>query len=492
MNVKQRMGVNGFIEHAKSSINIKGKYGNLMSFALVVLGLVIIFSYSMGNVAAAGNTSGDNVYVDTHGNDSWDGLSATHSGLTGPKLTLQNATGTVNNDGTVNIANGYYRGTKNNNITITKNMNIKGQSRTGTIVSGSGTNWIFYIPTGINVTISNLSLVNGTKGTVGLTDNDVSGGAINNNGFLNVYNSTFSGNTVIGYENSCGGAISNIGNLNVTNCSFTNNTVIGVEGSTGGGAIFNTGNMTITYSNFTKNTVRSLESKNPIPLQPTYGGAILNSGGTVTITHSNFEDNNLPYFGDRGGAIFNYGFMSILDSSFEGNNACIGGAIDNDYGTLTVNGSSFTNNIAFSEGNGGAISNYGRLNIIKSTFTGNQAGDGTIYNNNILNITYCNFTNNVGVGTSSGGAIESFKGSSTVSNSTFTNNSANEGGAIHNGGDYHNVANLNIYNDIFTGNKGHYGGAIENLGTLTVEKSTFTNNIVTRIGGAIYNSGYWL
>ena len=48
---------------------------------------------------------------------------------------------------------------------------------------------------------------------------------------------------------------------------------------------------------------------------------------------------------------------------------------------------------------------------------------------------------------------------------------------------------MNIYNDIFTGNKGHYGGAIDNLGTLTVEKSTFTNNSVTLIGGAIYNSG---
>ena len=48
---------------------------------------------------------------------------------------------------------------------------------------------------------------------------------------------------------------------------------------------------------------------------------------------------------------------------------------------------------------------------------------------------------------------------------------------------------MNIYNDIFMGNKGHYGGAIENLGTLTVEKSTFTNNIATQIGGAIYNSG---
>ena len=122
-------------------------------------------------------------------------------------------------------------------------------------------------------------------------------------------------------------------------------------------------------------------------------------------------------------------------------------------------------------------------------FTGNQAGDGTIYSNNILNITYCTFTNNKGVSSSCGGAIESLRGNSTVSNSTFTNNSAGDGGAIQNGGDYRYAANMNIYNDIFTGNKSSYGGAIDNLGTLTVEKSTFTDNTATQIGGAIYNSG---
>ena len=73
--------MNGFIEHDKSSITEKLNFGkgNLMSFALVFIGLVVVFSYGMGNVAAANNTTGDNIYVDTHGNDSWDGLSATHS-----------------------------------------------------------------------------------------------------------------------------------------------------------------------------------------------------------------------------------------------------------------------------------------------------------------------------------------------------------------------------------------------------------------------------
>ena len=189
--------MNGFIEHNEVSIIDKRIFskGNLWSFALVFLGLVVIFAYGMGNVSAAGSTSGDNVYVDTQGNDSWDGLSATHSGLTGPKLTLQNATGTVNKDGTVNIANGYYSGAKNNNITLSKNMNIKGQSQTGTTISGSGTNWIFYIPTGVNVTISNLSIINGTKS---IKQNKNLGGAIYNAGVLNVNDATFNGNSVNG------------------------------------------------------------------------------------------------------------------------------------------------------------------------------------------------------------------------------------------------------------------------------------------------------
>jgi hypothetical protein len=395
--------VNEFIEYYKSSINNKLNFSknNLMSFVMVLLGLVVIFSLGMGNVAAAGNPSGNAIYVNTHGNDTWNGQSATHQTgtLTGPKLTIKNATGVVNKGGTVNIANGLYKGSKNNNITINKNMNIVGQSKSGTIISGSGTNWIFYIPKGVSVTISNLSMINGTRTT---------------------------------------------------------------------------------------------QSPVFLPRQDSFGGAIYNTGGTlnnpVTITNSNFEDNSLLHVGDRGGAICNTGFMSIINSSFEKNSAYIGGAIDNDYGTLNVIGSLFTNNTALFEGNGGAINNYGTLNITKGVFTGNQAGDGTVYSNNILNINYCTFTNNKGVGTSSGGAIESFKGNTTVSNSTFKNNSANEGGAIHNG-DYHYAANLNIYNDIFTGNKGHYGGAIENLGTLTVDKSTFTDNTVTQIGGAIYNSG---
>lgn len=123
------------------------------------------FSYSIGNVSAA---PGDTNYVNgSSGNDAWDGQSATHSGTSGPKLSIKNATGTVNKNGTVNIANGVYTGVNNTNITINKNMAIKGQSKESTIINGTGTNWIFHIPGGINVTITNLTLTNGKSTSKG-------------------------------------------------------------------------------------------------------------------------------------------------------------------------------------------------------------------------------------------------------------------------------------------------------------------------------------
>ena len=66
-------------------------------------------------------------------------------------------------NGIINIADGQYTGTNNTNITINKNITIQGQSETGTIINGTGINWIFSIPSGITVTFNNLTL---TKGTI--------------------------------------------------------------------------------------------------------------------------------------------------------------------------------------------------------------------------------------------------------------------------------------------------------------------------------------
>ncbi len=197
-----------FIGH-KGGENIREqiitKDHNLLMFAMVFVGLVIIFSYSMGNVSAA---SGDNIYVNASGNDSWDGLNSTYVNDTnGPKATIKNATSTVNSNGTVYIASGTY---KENNIQINKNMTIIGENQLNTIIDGTYSGNIFNIPLGVNLTIINLTIINGKSTT---------GAGIESSGTLNVQNCTFRGNSATGY----GGAIDSHGILNVQNCIFTGN-----------------------------------------------------------------------------------------------------------------------------------------------------------------------------------------------------------------------------------------------------------------------------
>ncbi|PKL66731.1 MAG: hypothetical protein CVV28_10055 [Methanobacteriales archaeon HGW-Methanobacteriales-1] len=320
---------------------------------LLLLALALVFTMGINDVSAAGDT----IYVnDTGGNDDNDG-----SDWLTAKKTILNATGTVNTNGIVNIANGQYNGVKNTGININKNMTINGESQTGTIINGTGTNGIFTINPGINVKLNNLTLTNG--------------------------------------NNDYGGAIHNYGNLTVTECTFTNNTATG-----DGGAIYNEGNLTVTSSTFTNNTA------------------------------------------DLGGAIYNNWALTVTDSDFINNTAPNnGGAIYNNYSNLTVTGSTFTNNTAqdgvLYQGNiGGAIfNNYGNLTVTGSTF-----------NNNIAN--------GAASGGGNGGAIINMDGNLTVSCSTFTNNTAD------------------------------LGGAIANYGNLTVTSSTFNNNTASYRGGAIYNS----
>ena len=304
----------------------------------------------------------------SYGNDSWDGQTWQTA-----KLTIQNATGTVNPNGVVSIADGVYSGDGNTNITIDRNMTIQGLSQDGTIINGTDTNWIFTITSGVNVTICNLTFTNG----IGYR-----GGAIYNHGDLTVENCTFTNNTATNpYQTGGGGgAICNFAdegpitttvtnctfNCNkaergsaimnycgitdhyiistVTNCNFTNNTAQSM------GTIYNLAdngyvNSTVTNCTFTNNTAKD------------YGGGIANycsNSGSITSTaiNSTFNSNHANY----GGAIalwLNGGFINFIATSctFTHNTANYGGAI---YSTIWQGGSinstahfnSFVGNIA--------------------------------------------------------------------------------------------------------------------------------------------------
>ena len=440
---------------------------SLIMFTFVLIGLVFIFSYGIGNVTAV---SGDTIYVNgSSGQDNWDGQIAVWNGTSGPKASIKNATGTVNNGGIINIADGVYSGAQNTNIVIYKNMNIKGQSQDGTIINGTNMddmNGIFTILPGYNVTITDLTMCNGYT---------VRGGAaITCEGNLTVNNCNFEYN-----QASIGGAICTWWGsfLTINNCNFTSNN------ATIGGAIDNAGTLTVANSNFTNNTSTTNNGYS--------GGGAVNSNGNLTVNNCNFDYNNAAY----GGAIaIGNGYILIVNNSdFKDNSlrspSGVGGAILTDkYSNSTITNCKFNSNcknIIF----GGAISNGGILNVINCQFTNNTAGFGGAianfyYNtyNTTLNVYNSNFTgNNANM---QGAAIFIDGGIGTIDSCDFIGNYAAAGGAIT------NVSTLILNNCKFIGNSAtNYGGALVNGNITNVTNSAFINNTAIN-GSIIYNEGF--
>jgi CSLREA domain-containing protein len=133
---------------------------------------------------------------------------------------------------------------------------------------------------------------------------------------------------------------------------------------------------------------------------------------------------------------------------------------------------------------GGGIYNSGTLTVTNSTFSGNSAFyGGGIYNNiGTLTVTNSTFSGNFAI---YGGGIYNNIDILAITNSTFSGNSATYGGGIHNRGTL--TATSSTFSDNSANEGG--GGGIDNYnGTLTITNSTFSDNS-TKIGGGIYNYG---
>ena len=185
-----------------------------------------------------------------------------------------------------------------------------------------------------------------------------------------------------------------------------------------------------------------------------------------------------------GGAIANEGTLEIVASTFSGNNGFDGGAIHNANGSVEIRASTFRDNGSFSISSGGAIENDdGFVEVLASTFTNNISPNGGAFYNvqGTLIITASAFNGNR---SEEGGAIYNNDGSTlTITASTFTGNSAGFGGAIE------NQATTTITASTFSENRGSRdGGAIRNIGPLEVTASTFSGNSALGDGGAIINS----
>lgn len=235
----------------------------------------------------------------------------------------------------------------------------------------------------------------------------------------------------IQHGSSWGGAMYNEGTLNLDNVTFNNN-IAKTKNAVGGGAMAlvatgkNPVSTTIKNSTFTNNSTETSNSaKNNGGAIYVYGTSGLVGDNTLKISDSLFESNHTNKTGGAIG-VNNLGpsnfEIEIKDTTFTKNNSIgYGGAIDVTTGgtgkvTINLDHANFDSNKSGSDG--GAIAyEKGNItsNIINSTFTNNTANNGGAIYNGIKNL--------------------------TISNTIFDGNKTNDGGK---GGAIYNAGNISL------------------------------------------------
>lgn len=191
----------------------------------------------------------------------------------------------------------------------------------------------------------------------------------------------------------------------------------------------------------------------------------------------------------RGGAITNYGNVTIVDSTISGNVAFEGGAVFNEHGHLNITDSSITNNVA---NYGGGITDYsGTFTMTNSTLSKNRAlpyngnpsfGGGLLSTTAHDTITGCLISGNTA---SKGGGISVY-GVTVISDTTITKNrSDGRGGGIYNGSGH----SLTVTGSTISGNRADTGGGVANRGSFDLGSGTITKNSAITYGGGVDTAG---
>lgn len=190
---------------------------------------------------------------------------------------------------------------------------------------------------------------------------------------------------------------------------------------------------------------------------PDVQGFVLNAGAQATVYGLTIANGN----GHVGGAIDNEGgTLTVIDSAFTGNSASSGGAIASS-GSLTVSNSFFSANSTPDCGSGGAIFNNSGTGLVSgSTFLNNSAPCPAVLGGR-------------------GGAIFNYLGAFTITGSTFAGNSAvnGNGGAILNGG------SLSMAGSTVSGNSASEGSGLWSDVTVTLINSIVAGNTGSDIDG---------
>jgi predicted outer membrane repeat protein len=309
--------------------------------------------------------------------------------------------------------------TLTNDVVVSKDTVIDGGGRV--TISGNNVTRVFRTDNYVKFTVQNLTIQNGKE-----PGSDSAGGGIYGGwrGSVTVINCTFQNNDgTAGKQEAGGGAISvKAGStLTVRDSRFTGNKGIN------GGAIHNLlSSLTVVNSTFTNNDSRPGASVAGYG----YGGAIYtdgaseddsdNTGGTISIVNSTFTNNTAA---GQGGGVYSFVYppdVVVIDRSTFANNTVVvdsrgdalGGGLRQGNGTLTLSNSTFSGNVARSQGGGFWRGEKGAATLTNVTFYANRA-----------------VTDDAAGTGGLGGAFAG--GNVTCINCTIANNHAgNQGGAI--------------------------------------------------------------
>ncbi|WP_411846896.1 choice-of-anchor Q domain-containing protein [Roseibacillus persicicus] len=391
-------------------------------------------------------------------------------------------------------------------------VTINGATFTGNLANRAGGAIEDASGAGLGITLVGVTLDSNNAGVAPAVGAPGSGGGvhISGPGDIDITGGTISNNIA---SSEGGGLWNGTGRMNLVGPSITANTASGAGADQGGGGVFNAGGVVdITLSTLIDLNVADGTSGS--------GGGILNdAGGTVTITNSTITNNRANRAG--GGIEDNSGDglgLTVTNTTLSNNNAGAAPATANpgNGGGLHISGSGsalFTGgvidgNVAAREG-GGLWNSVGTLTVDGSTLSNNigqgpalDDGGGAIFNNGgtliVQNGAMLTGNSATGAAGSGGGILNLTNGTVSVTDSTLTGNVANRaGGGIEDQSDLTSGVAILLTNTTLSENNagvapataapGNGGGLhVTGPGNVTVEGGTVNANVAAAEGGGLW------
>jgi len=309
------------------------------------------------------------------------------------------------------------------------------------------------------------------------------GGGLNINNSLSISGTSFISNTA---TQDGGGVLQWNSNqfVVVNNARFERNAVIG---NGGGLAIAQGATTTVTGTLFLSNRASSYQTTETDVLG---GGFYFSGTGLLQITASTFRSNyvlcSLCDRNDGGGAYVYAATAAVVqDSSFENNNAYLGGGL-NGYGLVTIRRSIFRDNrgfygggINFNGGNFGQCVNFSgaRLVVQDADFMRNQAtrrGSGLLVCGSV-EIAQSRFISNTG-GSDTGG-LHLISGTTYLTNTVIAQNRTTTGGGLYVAGTTLHAQHTTVVSNT-TASGASSGVYVKDYAGVYFSRAWFTNTIL--------------